>query len=51
MSKAEAFIREHAWAFWLGAGTTLISDKGIGDWQWWVFLVPMILLVNIRPKN
>jgi hypothetical protein len=51
MSKAETFIREHAWAGYLGGGTALISNMGITNWQWWAFIVPMIILVNIRPKR
>lgn len=51
MDKVINFIREHAWSFYLGAGTTLISDKGLGDWQWWAFTAPVIILVYIRPKD
>jgi hypothetical protein len=51
MSKVETFIREHAWAGYLGAGTTLISDMGVTNWQWWAFTIPVIILVNMRPKN
>ena len=50
MDKVINFIKEHAWAGFLGAGTSLISDKGIGDWQWWAFIVPVIILVNLREK-
>jgi hypothetical protein len=51
MSKIEKFIREYSWSFCLGAGATIISGKGIGDWQWWAFVVPVIVLVDLRPKN
>jgi hypothetical protein len=51
MSKVETFIREHAWAFYLGAGTALISNMGITNWQWWAFIIPVIILVNMRPKR
>ena len=51
MDKVINFIKEHAWSFYLGAGTTIISDKGLGDWQWYAFTVPLIMLVNIRPKK
>jgi hypothetical protein len=50
MSKVETFIREHAWAGYLGAGTALISNMGVANWQWWAFVVPVIILVNLRGK-
>lgn len=51
MDKFINYIKEHAWSFYLGAGATLISEKCIGDWQWWAFVVPMVILVGIRPKK
>jgi hypothetical protein len=50
MSKVETFIREHAWAGYLGAGTALISNMGVANWQWWAFVIPVIILVNLRGK-
>ena len=51
MNKVINFIKEHAWSVYLGAGASIISGKGLGDWQWWAFIVPMIILVNIRPEK
>ena len=50
MDKVISFIKEHAWAGYLGAGTSFISDMGVANWQWWAFIVPVILLVNLREK-
>ena len=50
MDKVIRFIKQHAWAGYLGAGTSFISDMGIFNWQWWALIVPVIVLVNLREK-
>ena len=42
------FIKEYSWSFFLGAGTQMISGYGLYNWQWWAFVVPLILLVGIK---
>jgi len=36
-----------AWAFWLGAGLSLLFDIHINDWKFWLYIVVTILLVNL----
>jgi hypothetical protein len=42
------FIKQYSWSFFLGAGTQMISGYGLYNWQWWAFVVPLILLVGIK---
>ena len=35
------------WCFWLGGGLGLVTGYGWGTWQWWVFVIPLVLLVNL----
>ena len=34
----------YAWCFWLGGGTTLITNYG---WAVWAWLLPMVILINL----
>ena len=48
MKKILKYIKKYAWAWFLGAGTQMISGYGIFNWQWYLFVIPLILLVSIR---
>ena len=41
------FIR-YGWTLWLGAGFSLFTGYSILNWQWWVFVTPVIVLVVLR---
>ena len=42
------FIKKYAWCFWLGAGTLIISGYGITDWEWYAFIVPLVILIALE---
>lgn len=44
------YIKEYAWCVCLGAGTDIISGYGLGDPEWWCFVIPMIILVQLSKK-
>ena len=48
MNKILRYIKKYAWAWFLGAGTEMISGYGLFNWQWHLFVIPLILLVAIR---
>ena len=37
----------YVWCLWLGGGFELITGLGWNTWQWWIFVGPMTLLVNL----
>jgi hypothetical protein len=41
------FLKNNAWALWLGMGTQLFFGYSIDSWKWWAFCIPLILLVGL----
>ncbi len=49
--KRRAWLRlggMYAWAIWLGAGFIPFSGHAINEWQFWAFLLPLLLLMALR---
>jgi len=42
------FIRKHAYAFFFGGTFSWLTDYYLNDWEWWVFTVILIFLVQLR---
>ena len=51
MNKILGYIKKYAWTWFLGAGTEMISGYGLFNWQWYAFVIPLILLVAIRDHD
>lgn len=47
----ELFAPERWWAFYLGASLTAFGGVSIIQWQWWVIIVPTIVLMNFLEKE
>ena len=39
------YIKEYAWVIYLGAAIPAIAKINILTWQWWVIVMPIIVLV------
>lgn len=44
------FLIKYSWTIWLGGSTSIIFNCSITDWRWWVFTIPLIILVGISKK-
>ena len=47
----KAFLATHGYALWLGAGCAFLLDSEtitILRWEWWVVVVPIVVLVTLR---
>ena len=47
----EFFAPERWWAFYLGASLTAFGGVSVIQWQWWVIIVPTIVLMNVLEKE
>lgn len=41
------FVKENGWSIWLGFGLTTLFGVGLSDIRWWIFSIPLILLVGL----
>lgn len=41
------FLINNMWALWVGFGLSAFFNVSVFDWQFWVFTVPLIVLVNL----
>ena len=39
------YLFEYSWSIWAGSAFTAFSGFRILDWQWWVFIIPLVALV------
>ena len=49
--KQRAWLRligMYAWAVWMGAGFVPFSGHTADEWQFWAFLLPLLLLMALR---
>ncbi len=49
--KQRAWLRligMYAWAVWMGAGFVTFSGHALNEWQFWAFLLPLLLLMALR---
>ena len=44
------FVKKYAWSFWLGIMTTSLGVS-ITDLKWWIYIVPLCLLIGISEKQ
>ena len=42
------YIKKYAWSWFLGAGTQIISGYNITNWEWYAFVIPLIILIAIK---
>ncbi len=41
-------IKKYAWCFWVGFGLSAFCDTHFYEWEFYAFMVPLILLVNLK---
>lgn len=39
------YFFKYLWSIWAGGAFTAFSGFKIFDWQWWVFIIPLVALV------
>lgn len=45
------FILEYGWSFWLGWGLGMLFHVGISDIRFWIFIIPMVILVALSKRQ
>lgn len=45
------FIKKYGFTWWLGAGTVIISGYSFINWQWYAFVIPLLLLIKWSSDN
>jgi len=45
------FVKENGWSIWLGFGLSALFGVGLSDIRWWVFSIPLILLVALSKTS
>ncbi len=40
-------VKKHGWSIWLGFGLTTFFGVGLFDIRWWLFSIPLIVLVGL----
>lgn len=44
------FLKEYGWTMYLGGALALLNVSAT-TWQYWVIMLPMIILVNIKSNK
>lgn len=43
-------LKEYGWCIWLGIASTVILKIDTNSLDWWLFILPLIILIGISKK-
>lgn len=45
------FLKEHSYVMWLGFSLAAFTDMNINQWEYWVTIVPLMILIIWKTDN